>query len=171
MYQSSDDHWFLIVVQGKDWPAFATGIGHPELLSDARFTDDAKRAANSVQLAELLDKVFTSQPLAHWHQALERARITYGIVRTPAEVINDPQVLANKIIVPLEGTGENLKLTVSSPLTVHGVQKVTAWRAPDLGEHNEELLRELGFNGDEIDGFRTSGTIPDARHLEAVTTE
>src|SRR6202162_3325605 len=78
VYQTSDNHWFLIVVQGKDWPALANGIGHPELLSDARFADDAQRAANSAQLTEILDKVFTSQPLAHWHEALEQARITYG---------------------------------------------------------------------------------------------
>jgi formyl-CoA transferase len=164
VYQTSDDHWFLIVVQGKDWPALATGIGHPELLLDARFTDDAKRAANSAQLAEILDKVFTSQPLSHWHEALDHARITYGVVRTPAEVITDPQVLANEIIVPLEGAGDKLKLTVSSPLKVHNVQKVPARRAPELGEHNEELLRELGFTADEIDGFRASGAIPHVWH-------
>src|SRR5580700_8990248 len=68
VYQTSDDHWFLIVVQGKDWPALAKGVGRAELLLDARFTDDAKRAANSAALAEILDKVFTSQPLAHWRE-------------------------------------------------------------------------------------------------------
>src|SRR6202171_4139224 len=77
VYQTSDDHWFLIVVQAKDWAALATGIGHPELLLDARFVDDATRAANSAKLAEILDSVFTSEPLAHWREVLDRARITY----------------------------------------------------------------------------------------------
>jgi crotonobetainyl-CoA:carnitine CoA-transferase CaiB-like acyl-CoA transferase len=164
VYQTSDDHWFLIVVQGKDWQALATGIGHPELVSDARFADDTKRGANSAQLAEILDKAFSSQPLAYWQEALKRARVTYGIVRTPAEVITDPQVLANDIIVPLEGAGEHQKLTVSSPLKIHDVPKVAARRAPDLGEHNDELLKELGFGPDEIDGFRASGAIPHVWH-------
>jgi formyl-CoA transferase len=164
VYQTSDDHWFLIVVQGKDWQALATGIGHPELVSDARFADDTKRSANSAQLAEILDKAFSSQPLAYWQEALKRARVTYGIVRTPAEVITDPQVLANDIIVPLEGAGEHQKLTVSSPLKIHDVPKVAARRAPDLGEHNDELLKELGFGPDEIDGFRASGAIPHVWH-------
>ena len=167
VYQTSDDHWFLIVVQGKDWPALATGIGHPELLQDPRFADDAKRAANSGQLTEILDKVFTSQPLTHWHETLENARITYGIVRTPAEVITDPQVLANDIIVPIEGGGEHLKFTVSSPLSIRGIPKVTARRAPELGEHNDELLKELGFGTDEIDSFRASGAIPHVWHEPA----
>ena len=166
VYQTADDHWFLIVVQGKDWPALATGIAHPELLLDARFTDEATRGANSAKLAEILDTVFTTQPLAHWREVLDRARITYGIVRTPAECITDPQVLANDIIVPIEGGGEHLKFTVSSPLKVHGVPKVTARRAPELGEHNEELLKELGFTGEDIDGLRASGAIPHVWHLD-----
>jgi len=170
VYQTSDDHWFLIVVQAKDWPALATGIGHPELLLDARFVDDATRAANSAKLAEILDSVFTSEPLAHWREVLDRARVTYGIVRSPAECITDPQVLANDIIVPIEGGDEHLKLTVSSPLKIHGVQKVTARRAPELGEHNEELLKQLGFTDDDIDGFRANGAIPHVWHLEAAPT-
>jgi crotonobetainyl-CoA:carnitine CoA-transferase CaiB-like acyl-CoA transferase len=170
VYQTSDDHWFLTVVQAKDWPALATGIGHPELLLDARFVDDATRAANSAKLAEILDSVFTSEPLAHWREVLDHARITYGIVRSPAECITDPQVLANDIIVPIEGGDEHLKLTVSSPLKIHGVQKVTARRAPELGEHNEELLKQLGFTDDDIDGFRANGAIPHVWHLEAAPT-
>ncbi len=167
VYQTSDDHWFLIVVQGKDWPALAAGIGRPDLLVDPRFSDDATRAANSAQLTEILDEVFTLQPWEHWRAALDRAHITYGVVRSPSEVVKDPQLLANEIIVPLEGAGERLKLVVSSPLKVHDVPKVPARRAPDLGEHNEELLKQLGFTGDEIDEFRATGTIPHAGNLEA----
>jgi crotonobetainyl-CoA:carnitine CoA-transferase CaiB-like acyl-CoA transferase len=170
VYPTSDDQWFLIVVQGKDWPALATGIGRPDLLVDARFTDDATRAANSAKLTEILDDVFASQSWEHWRAALDHAHITYGVVRSPSEVINDPQLKANEIIVPIEGAGEHLKLVVSSPLKVHDVAKVPARRAPDLGEHNEEVLKQLGFTGDEIDEFRATGTIPHAVHLEAAPT-
>jgi crotonobetainyl-CoA:carnitine CoA-transferase CaiB-like acyl-CoA transferase len=170
VYQTSDDQWFLIIVQDKDWPALATGIGRPDLLLDARFNDQATRGANSAKLTEILDEVFTSQPWAHWREALDHAHITYGIVRHPSEAMNDPQLLANDIIVPLEGAGEQLKLTVSSPLKVHDAPKVPARRAPDLGEHNEEVLKQLGFTSDEVDGFRASGAIPHAWHLESATT-
>ncbi len=91
-------------------------------------------------------------------------------MRSPSEVVNDPQLLANDIVVPLEGAGEGLKLVVSSPLKVHDVPKVPARRAPNLGEHNQEVLKQLGFTGDEIDEFRATGTIPHAVHLEAAPT-
>jgi formyl-CoA transferase len=90
-------------------------------------------------------------------------------VRSPSEVVNDPQLLANDIVVPLEGAGEGLKLVVSSPLKVHDVPKVPARRAPNLGEHNQELLKQLGFTNDEIDEFRVTGAIPHSGHLEAST--
>jgi len=170
VYRSSDGNWFLIVVQSKDWPALATGIGRPDLLVDARFADDTKRAANSTPLTEILDEVFASRPLAYWREALDRARITYGVVRAPGEVITDPQLLANDIIVPFEGGGEHMKFTVSSPLQVRDVAKVPARRAPEIGEHNDEVLKQLGFTGHQIDDLRASGAIPHAQHLEAAKT-
>ena len=47
---------------------------------------------------------------------------------------------------------------------MHGVSKVAARRAPDVGEHNDELLQELGFSSDEIAQFRTGGVIPHTAH-------
>lgn len=160
VYQTSDDNWFLIVVQAKDWPALAKAIGRPDLVSDVRFGDEKARVANSPQLTEVLDQAFASQPLAHWRSALDQAHITYGVVRHPSEAISDPQLVANDIIVPLEGAGENLKHTISSPLKVHGVTKVPARRAPDIGEHNDEVLKELGFTSNDIEGLRAANTIP-----------
>jgi formyl-CoA transferase len=81
-------------------------------------------------------------------------------VRGPEEVVNDPQLRANEIVVPLEGAGEKLTSTISSPIQVHGVAKVPAKRAPKIGEHNEEVLKELGFTANDIDGLRTNGAIP-----------
>jgi crotonobetainyl-CoA:carnitine CoA-transferase CaiB-like acyl-CoA transferase len=170
VYQTADGSWFLIVVQGKDWPSLATGIGRPDLLADARFADDATRAANSTPLTAALDEVFASQPLAHWREALDRAHITYGVVRAPSEVINDPQLLANDIIVPLEGGGEHLRLTVSSPMQIRDVAKVPARRAPDLGEHNDEVLKQLGFTIAEIDDLRAGGAVSHGLRLEAPAT-
>jgi formyl-CoA transferase len=71
--------------------------------------------------------------------------------------------------VPIEGAGGNLKLTISSPIQMHNVAKVPARRAPEIGEHNEEVLKELGFTGVEIDAFRSGGAIPQISHEPATT--
>ena len=163
VYRSSDENWFLIVTEPGKWPALATGIGRSDLLTDARFVDAAKQAANSTQLTAILDEVFGSQPMAHWGEVFEQAHIPFGVVQTPSEVIKDPQLRANDIIVPLEGAGGRLTSTISSPIQVHGVVKVPATRAPEIGEHNEEVLKQLGFDAKQIDGLRASGAIPKTR--------
>lgn len=163
VYQASDQHWFLIVTTPDHWPALANGIGRPDLLADARFADPAKQGANAPALRQLLDDAFGTEPLAHWRDVFENAHIPFGVVQTPGEVINDSQVRANNIVVPIEGAGERLALTVGSPLTVHGVDKVPARRAPELGEHSDAILEQLGFEPDDIHSLHASGTVPAAR--------
>jgi crotonobetainyl-CoA:carnitine CoA-transferase CaiB-like acyl-CoA transferase len=168
VYEASDNQWFLLIVQPKDWPAFANAIVRPELLSDPRFSNPAALAANSEPLAEILDRIFEAQPWAHWREVLDGARITYGLVRNPEDAATDPQLLENDIIVPLEGAGGKLTRTVTSPLQIHGVQKVAARRAPELGEHNDEILGELGFTAGEIGALQASGAVPHSQKPEPV---
>ncbi len=160
VYRSSDDNWFLLVVTPDHWPALANGIDRPDLLTDARFADAAKLAANSTQLTAILDQLFATQSMAHWREVFDRAHVTFGVVRAPGEVITDPQLLENDILVPLQGAGGKLKRTISSPFSLHDVAKVSAKRAPELGEHDQEVLEELGFDPKGIDGLRASGVIP-----------
>jgi formyl-CoA transferase len=167
VYRASDDNWFLIVLTPDKWPALANGISRPDLLTDARFAEPAKLVANAEALTAILDEVFAAQPMDHWRDVFDRGRITFGVVRAPSEVINDPQMRENDIVVPLEGAGGNLKFTVSSPFQVHDVAKVPAKRAPEIGEHSDQVLKELGFDMKEIDGLRANGAIPKAREQAA----
>ena len=160
VYRSSDDTWFVLIVTPDKLATVAKAIGRADLLTDPRFSDPAKLMQNMPQLTAILDEVFGSQPMMHWNEVFNGVNVTFGAVRGPQEVINDPQLKANDIVVPLEGAGENLKFTVSSPIQVHDVAKVPARRAPEIGEHNEEILKELGFSATAIDGLRTSGAIP-----------
>ncbi len=159
VYKSSDDIWFVLVVTPDKIPAVLAGIGHADLLKDPRFADPEKLGENRPQLTAIVDEIFSSQPMAHWREVFDKAHITYGLVRDPSDVIKDPQLHENGIVVPIEGAGANLKTTISSPIQVHDVAKVPAKHAPELGEHNEEVLKELGFDAKEIDGFRASGAI------------
>jgi formyl-CoA transferase len=162
-YKTSEGSWFLLVVTPDKLKALATGIGRADLLTDPRFSDPAKLAANAAQLREILDETFAKQPLSHWREVFDKAHITYGAIVDPAEVVNDPQLRANNIVVPLEGAGGKLTHTISSPMQVHGVAKQPARRAPELGEHNDEILKELGFDTARIESLHASGTVPDAK--------
>src|SRR6266700_1604567 len=162
VYRASDGTWFVLIVTPDKLAAVAKAIGRAELLTDPRFSDPAKLIQNMPQLTAILDEVFGSQSMTHWYEVFNGVHVTFGAVRGPEDVINDPQLRANDVVVPLEGAGGKLTSTISSPIQVHGVAKVSARRAPEIGEHNEEVLRQLGFNATEIDGLRASGAIPKA---------
>jgi crotonobetainyl-CoA:carnitine CoA-transferase CaiB-like acyl-CoA transferase len=163
VYRAKDDTWFVLLITPDKLAAVAKAIGRPDLLTDPRFSDPAKLMANMPQLSAILDETFCAEPMAHWYEVFNGVHVTFGAVRGPQEVIKDPQLQANDIIVPLNGAGGKLTSTISSPLQVHGVAKVPATRAPKIGEHNDEVLRQLGFSATEIDGLRASGAIPKAK--------
>jgi crotonobetainyl-CoA:carnitine CoA-transferase CaiB-like acyl-CoA transferase len=160
VYRSADDTWFVLLVTPDKLAAVAKAIDRTDLLTDPRFSDPAKLVQNMPQLTAILDEVFSSQPMSHWYEVFNGVHVTFGAVRGPQEVINDPQLQVNEIVVPLEGAGGKLTLTVSSPIQVHGVTKRAARRAPELGEHNDEILKDLGFDAKAIDSLCVSGAVP-----------
>ena len=160
VYRSADGTWFVLIVTSDKFAAVTQAIGRPDLLRDPRFADPASLDRNRPQLTAILDEVFGAQPMAHWHQVFSGQHVTFGAVRAPQEVIEDPQLRANEMIVPLEGAGGKLSATIGSPIQVHGVAKEPARRAPALGEHNQRVLEQLGFTASEIDGLRASGAVP-----------
>ena len=170
VYRTSDDIWFVLIVTPDKLAAVAKAIGRADLLTDPRFSDPPQLIANMPQLTAILDDVFSAQPMAHWYEVFNGVHVTFGAVRRPQEVINDPQLRLNDIVVPLDGAGGKLTSTISSPIQVHGVTKVAAKRAPEIGEHNDEVLKELGFDAPDINGLRADGAIPPFRHADAANT-
>src|SRR6201985_555932 len=114
VYRAADDTWFVLIVEPSKFKAVAQAIGREDLPTDPRLADPKKLAENRPQLTAILDEVFGAQPMSHWYEVFSGLHVTFGAVRGPEEVINDPQLRANDIVVPLEGVGGNLQLTISS---------------------------------------------------------
>ena len=136
----------------------ANAIGRSDLLEDPRFADAKAIGQHGAELAKVLDAEFSSQPLAHWKEILDQARVPYGVIQTPEEAAEDPQLRASDIVVPIEGA-RDLEYTVNNPITLRE-------RAPEHGEHNDEVLAQLGFSVGDIDQLREQKVIPVAAEQE-----
>lgn len=159
-YRTADDRWFLLVAaQEKDWPGFAKAIGMPELVADARFANGHLRAANAKQLVDILDPLFIGKPLAFWKDAFEKGGVIFGVVQNSQEIVTDPQMLANDVLVPLAEPSSTATHTVNSPLQVAGFSKITPRRAPGLGEHRAGILKDLGFSDADASHLYDSGAL------------
>jgi crotonobetainyl-CoA:carnitine CoA-transferase CaiB-like acyl-CoA transferase len=157
LYRTSDDRFFMLALASdRQWPALARAIGMDELVADPRFVGPEERRDNALVLMGILDGVFARRPLADWRMVLDAAGLTFGVVGTVAEIVDDPQALANGFLRPLGETG---MLTVDSPFSLSGADKVPVAMAPEFGEHGAEILREAGYSKREIAEMRKTGVV------------
>ena len=170
-YQTSDGRWLLLacVESDKNWPVFAKAVGRDDLAADARFASTDARATNAAALVAELDCVFGAEPLAYWKRNLDAARLPYGVVQIPDEIVKDPQLIANDIIVPLSDGGKTPRYTVNSPISIREAPKVAPRLAPELGAHTEDVLREIGFDAEAIRALKGAGAIPEPKGPAAAT--
>ncbi|MGW1410837.1 CaiB/BaiF CoA transferase family protein [Streptomyces sp. NPDC002403] len=160
-YRTADDRWLLLAFANEDKqvPLFLRAIGHPEAAQNPDFADTPSRHAHAAEIADLLDKTFATRTLAEWREVLDAADLTYGVAQTIDEFARDPQLTANRILVPIEDGSAEPPLTVDGPVRLDQERKVPPRRAPGLGEHTDTVLRDLGFDEAAITGLREAEVV------------
>ncbi|MGW1799845.1 CaiB/BaiF CoA transferase family protein [Streptomyces sp. NPDC001984] len=155
-YRTVDDRWLLLAFANEDKqvPLFLQAIGHPEAAQNPDYVDTPSRRAHAAEIAALLDKAFATRTLAEWRELLDGAGLTYGVVQTIEEFARDPQLAANGIVVPIEDGSAEPHLTIDSPVRLDQERKVPPRPAPDLGEHTDAVLRDLGYDDAAIAELR-----------------
>jgi crotonobetainyl-CoA:carnitine CoA-transferase CaiB-like acyl-CoA transferase len=157
-YQTRDGRWFIMAMwnEQRQLRGFLSAIGREDLTADPRFATPDARKDNAADLVQVLDAEFAKRDLDDWRAILDSVGVTFGIVGTVNEVLDDRQMQDSGALVPF---ADGAHLTVSSPFHVDGVEKVPARRAPGIGEHGETVLREAGYFGDEIARLRALGVL------------
>jgi crotonobetainyl-CoA:carnitine CoA-transferase CaiB-like acyl-CoA transferase len=160
-YRTKDGrHIQLMFLQGdRYWAEFCRVVGRDDLIEDPRFTDLAARRANSEACVAELDSVFAGHTLAEWKELLAKLDAPWAPVQSVAEVVEDPQVYANGYVGEVRlDDGQAYRLP-SVPVQLDE-QAPPLRRAPEHGEHTEELLLELGYDWDRISKLMEDGVIP-----------
>src|SRR3954463_2756635 len=134
-------------------------LGHSEWGDEEAFADNASRVANRQALAQRIEAITTTQPRAHWLALLEANDIPCGPINDYAEVFADPQVLAREMAVETDHPTLGHVSTLGSPIKMSATPPNVARRAPQLGEHTDEVLIEAGFSPAEIAALRAAGAI------------
>ena len=157
-YQSRDGRWFIMALfnEQRQLRGFLSAIGREDLTDDPRFATNDSRKAHAADLVRILDAEFAKRDLSDWRQILDGVGVTFGIVGTVNEVLDDQQMRDSGALVPF-ADGEHL--TISSPFHIDGVDKVPAQRAPAIGQHSDAVLREAGYDADSIARLRSLGVL------------
>jgi crotonobetainyl-CoA:carnitine CoA-transferase CaiB-like acyl-CoA transferase len=159
-FQTADGRFVMLSMLGdqqNEWLDFCAHIDRPDLADDPRFATAADRAASSAVLVGLLDEVFAARTYAEWGQVLVTLRGVWAPVQTAAEMHDDPQAVANGMVTDVDYAGGTLSLV--SPPVMFDAEPDRATRAPEFGEHTDEVLASAGYPAEAIAKLRESGVV------------
>ena len=159
-YRTKDGRHISLVFLQPDryWPDFCRVIGRPELADDARFADMASRRENAEACVAELDREFATRTFEEWKTVLARLDAPWAPVQSVAELLDDPQVVANGYIGDVVVDGETAYRLPAVPVQLDG-RPPPLRRAPEHGEDTEALLLEAGYGWEQITALKESGVI------------
>jgi crotonobetainyl-CoA:carnitine CoA-transferase CaiB-like acyl-CoA transferase len=129
-------------------------LEHPEWADDADFADNTSRVRNRARLTLLIEDVMGGKPCGHWLELLDRSDIPRGPINNYAQVFADPQVIARDLVLETPHPVLGPLRTLGSPIKLSATPADPSRRAPLLGEHTADVLREFGFTDAEIAAVR-----------------
>ncbi|MBA7565235.1 Cinnamoyl-CoA:phenyllactate CoA-transferase [subsurface metagenome] len=161
-YRAKDDKWFILAHLQPDryWPNACRALDMPELENDPRFNSIEARGENARELISIMDKKFATRTRDEWFQIFQREGLIHSPVQTLTEVIDDPQAVANNYVTSFEHPVLGRTKMVGFPWDFSQTPASIRREAPELGQHTEEILLEMGYNWDDITQLKTDGVIP-----------
>jgi crotonobetainyl-CoA:carnitine CoA-transferase CaiB-like acyl-CoA transferase len=160
-YRTKDGRWLHIGLLHPEayWPVFCQALDKEGLEKDPRFDSIQNRAENSIALIRIIDEVFAKRTVQEWVERLTELGLIFSLVQKPSELIDDPQARANDFFMPVNHPTYGPIELVSAPIKLSETPSTFRAPAPELGQHTEELLLELGYSRDDMSILRDKKVI------------
>ena len=159
IYETTDGYIRVAVQTDKQWAGLTRALDQPAWLEDERFKTPALRQQNIDARLELTQAVLRTRSCEEWLARLEAEDVPCVPVLKRRDMIDHPQIVAMGTVVetdhPMAGRLRQARPAAEFSATAPGIR----FGGAVLGEHNDEILGELGYDGDAIDALRTAGVI------------
>jgi crotonobetainyl-CoA:carnitine CoA-transferase CaiB-like acyl-CoA transferase len=148
-YLSADGQWFFFtgLETERHLPAVCRALDRLDLLQDPRFSSAKEIRRHRSEVIAILDEVIATRPMSEWAERFDREGVWWAPAQTPAQVVEDPQLIANDGFVDIPGpSGSDAAAmrSVNGPVSFSDVPPRPSGPVPGLGEHTDEVLGELG---------------------------
>jgi crotonobetainyl-CoA:carnitine CoA-transferase CaiB-like acyl-CoA transferase len=143
----------------KFWEGLCKAVGRPEMIDDPRFNTRPNRRKNYLALNETFAEFFREKPRAYWLDQLEANDVPHTPVYNLAEVFQDPQIKHMGLEIQIERKDKPAIRTVKFPIDYSETKIPHPAAPPELGEHNAEFLKSLGYDDGKIAELKEKGVL------------
>jgi crotonobetainyl-CoA:carnitine CoA-transferase CaiB-like acyl-CoA transferase len=155
LYQAADGEWFFLACGNQSfWVKLCTALAMQEFADDPRFASWLLRLQNNEALLPILEKRFAEKPRAQWLEILAAHDIPAGPVKTMLEFMDDPAVRHHDMVREYDHPEVGRLRLMGQPLVFEDTPTTDPGPPPTLGQHTDEVLRELGYDAAAVTALR-----------------
>ncbi len=158
-FATSDGAVVIACLKDLFWPRICAALGRPELAEDDRYALNAGRLAHKQELIDLIAGDVVTHSTEYWSKQFRELDVPYSPVHDLAQAVAEPQAVHNGMTLTLTHPVHGDYQVVNTPIGMSATPPIPSRYSPDLGEHTDEVLSQLGFSAAEVAAFRADRAV------------
>lgn len=163
-FKCQDGRWIIASLhpEKKYWASLCEAVGREDLILDERFSTEEARERHNFELVKIFDEIFVKKTAGEWEDFFVSKGLIFCVAQKISEVLNDPQAIASDYINEIEYPDPRIGKVKIPGFPIHlskCKRPSTSSFAPSIGEHTDDIMREIGYTDQEISDLKEQGVI------------